>query len=275
MSKLKCVYALEMSNATVKIGMSQNVKQRIAAITGASGLSVLNCYNTKMFAEEIARTIEKACHENFSAYRIKGEFFNIAFSDACEILKKLVTEYELKTNGVQVFDHEKFGKIRTIIINDEIWFVAADVCRALGIKNIRQNLSNLKEDEKAAVCIPYTSSNGVMQKRKVNVVNEPGLYRLIFASRKPEAEELQHLVYHEILPSIRKYGYYKVENFDDSKEFIPEGLESAVKFAKQNNIEYEFEVFEEIVNGEKIQRIGMNTISNGEKYPVCKVVFDD
>ena len=94
--------------------------------------------------------------------------------------------------------------------DEEIWFVAIDVCRALDIKNVRQNLANFPDDEKADVCITYTSSNSVIQDRNVSIVSEPGFYRLIFMSRKPEAEKIKRWVFHEVLPSIRKYGYYSV-----------------------------------------------------------------
>lgn len=63
-----------------------------------------------------------------------------------------------------------------------------------------------------------------MQSREVLVVNEPGLYRLIFSSRKPEAKKFQRWVYHEVLPSIRKYGYYvaphqQIISIEGEKEF--------------------------------------------------------
>lgn len=72
-------------------------------------------------------------------------------------------------------------------INGEPWFVAADVCRALEVSNSRDAVARLDDDEKAAVGLTDTSSNGVTQKREVTIVNEPGLYALVLGSRKPEA----------------------------------------------------------------------------------------
>ena len=87
--------------------------------------------------------------------------------------------------------------------------MAVDVCRALDIQNSRDVVAKqLDDDEKADVDIIYTSSNGITQRRKVNIVSEPGLYHLIFISRKPEAKKFRRWVYHEVLPSIRKYGFY-------------------------------------------------------------------
>lgn len=105
------------------------------------------------------------------------------------------------TNQLQIFNNEEFGEIRTITVEGEIWFVAADVCRALEIQNVTQDVSRLKDNEKAMFNIGLSGG-------ATNCVNEPGLYRLVFASRKPEAEKFQNWVYHEVLPSIRKTGAY-------------------------------------------------------------------
>ena len=143
----------------------------------------------------------------------------------------------MKKNIVPVpktFEHELFGKIRYFMDGDEIWFVAVDVARALEIQNVRQNLAEFPDDEKAAVCITYTSSNGVSQKREVTAISEPGFYRLIFMSRKPEAEKFKRWVFHDVLPSIRRNGYYvspqqeiiKIEGrekFNKFKAKFPEG----------------------------------------------------
>lgn len=103
----------------------------------------------------------------------------------------------------QVFEHEKFGKIRALFINGKIYFVAADVCRALELTNPTVAVSRLDADEKAKFNLGLSGG-------ATNCVNEPGLYRLIFASRKKEAREFQRWVYHEVLPSIRQTGGYGV-----------------------------------------------------------------
>lgn len=73
---------------------------------------------------------------------------------------------------------------RSKTLEGEPWFVAADVCRALGIDNTATR--RLDEDEKAALRLTQTSSNGTEQGRDVTIVNEPGLYSLVLASRKDE-----------------------------------------------------------------------------------------
>ena len=110
-------------------------------------------------------------------------------------------------NKMQVFQNEKFGELRTVRINGEPWFVAADVCKALEIGNPTDALRRLDEDERTLVSIEG-ASNGL----PVNAVNEPGLYVLILGSRKPEAKAFKRWITHEVLPSIRKHGAYMTDS---------------------------------------------------------------
>lgn len=111
-------------------------------------------------------------------------------------------------SSVEIFKNEQFGEIRTMIIENEPWFVAVDVCRALEIKNNRDAMERLDSDEKSAVGLTDTSSNGVEQKREFTIVNEPGLYSLVLGSRKPEAKEFKRWITHEVIPNIREHGVY-------------------------------------------------------------------
>ena len=114
-------------------------------------------------------------------------------------------------NELQVFENPDFGQVRTVTKDGEPWFVAADVCRALEISNPRDALGRLDGDEKAAVGLTDTSSNGVTQRREMNIVNEPGLYSLVLGSRKPEAKNFKRWITHEVIPSIRKTGSYRIQ----------------------------------------------------------------
>lgn len=87
-------------------------------------------------------------------------------------------------NDLSVFENAEFGKVRVITRDGEPWFVVADVCRTLEIGNSRMATDRLDEDEKAAVSLTDTSSNGVSQNRKMSIVNEPGLYSLVLGSCK-------------------------------------------------------------------------------------------
>ena len=119
-----------------------------------------------------------------------------------------------QTTGLQVFYNENENvSVRTKVIDGEPWFVAKDVCMMLGIQNSRDTLAKVLDDDEAGVATIYTrSSNGVEQNREVGIINESGLYHLIFISRKPEAKAIRRWVTGTVLPSIRRTGSYSVSN---------------------------------------------------------------
>ena len=86
-------------------------------------------------------------------------------------------------NSLTVFDNKQFGRVRTVLIDGEPWFAAADVCRVLDIRNNRDAVARLDEDEKILIS---TDTPGGRQ--KLSFINEPGLYTLVLGSRKPEAK---------------------------------------------------------------------------------------
>jgi hypothetical protein len=97
--------------------------------------------------------------------------------------------------------------IRIIMQNGEPWWVAADVCGILDIQNVSQAVESLEEDEKNTLSI----REGIRGNPNKLCVNEPGLYSLIFISRKPEAKTFRRWITHEVLPTIRKTGTYSVQ----------------------------------------------------------------
>lgn len=117
----------------------------------------------------------------------------------------MVKQNENQTTGlVEVFSfNQSSTPIRVQIINDEPWFVAKDVCDTLSIKNNRDAISRLDGDEKATSVLPTQFGD-----KEMWLVNESGLYALILQSRKPEAKAFRKWVTSEVLPSIRKKGYY-------------------------------------------------------------------
>lgn len=106
--------------------------------------------------------------------------------------------------ALQVFKNENFGEVRTIEINNEPWFVAKDVCKALLIQNTTQAMQKLDEEE-------VTMFNIGSQSGDTNIINESGLYNLIMTSRKPEAKKFKKWVTNEVLPTIRKHGAYMTD----------------------------------------------------------------
>lgn len=117
-------------------------------------------------------------------------------------------------NDVTIFRKDEFGAVRAVTLEGEPWFVAADVCRALGLGNSSMAISKLDEDERTLILIEG-ASNGL----PVNAVNEPGLYSLVLGSRKPEAKAFKRWITHEVIPSIRKTGGYIAgqETMDDDQ----------------------------------------------------------
>lgn len=103
-------------------------------------------------------------------------------------------------NDLQIFKNDQFGEIRTVQLDGEPWFVAADVCRALDVQNVPQAVNRLDDDERHML--------NIGRQGEVHVVNEPGLYSLVLGSRKPEAKAFKRWITHDVLPSIRKTGSY-------------------------------------------------------------------
>jgi len=106
--------------------------------------------------------------------------------------------------------------VRRKLINGEIWFVAKDVCDVLGIKNSRDAIKNLDEDEKGDVVLTDTSSH----RQNYKIISESGLYYLLNKSRKPIANEFRRWIRKDVVPSIRKTGTYTLhpaERFKDKR----------------------------------------------------------
>ena len=128
----------------------------------------------------------------------------------------------METNDFLTHNNPEFGQVRSICIDDAPWFVASDVCKALGIVNAKDAVGKLDNDEKSGVGI--TDPHGRTQ--ITNCVSEAGLYTLILKSRKPEAKAFKRWITHEVIPSIRKHGAYVSDKvlklMDEHPELIPE-----------------------------------------------------
>ena len=109
----------------------------------------------------------------------------------------------------EIFNNENLGSVRTAIDDaGQIWFVAKDVCDVLDIENNRTTLLRLDEDEKTSVVFLDVNKNGIKQNRKMNIINESGMYTLVLTSRKPQAKEFKKWLTAEVIPSIRQNGGY-------------------------------------------------------------------
>lgn len=104
---------------------------------------------------------------------------------------------------LSIFQHPDFGTVRNVVIKGEPWFVAKDVCDILELTNSRKATAGLDDEEKGV-----TISDTPGGQQSLTIINESGLYSLIMQSRKPKAKAFKKWVTSEVLPSIRKYGYY-------------------------------------------------------------------
>ena len=120
--------------------------------------------------------------------------------------------------GLQVFYNESENvSIRTTMIDDEPWFVAKDVCMLLDLSNPRDILAKVLDDDEKGVDTIYTPGG----KQQMSIINESGLYHLIFVSRKPEAKAIRRWVTGTVLPSIRRTGSYTVGGQQEGHKRLP------------------------------------------------------
>lgn len=105
-------------------------------------------------------------------------------------------------NAMQLFSY-KDNTVRTVKLNSEIWFVAKDVADILGFRDAYNATQCLEENEKGTCKV-----STLRGEQEMLIINEPGIYRLIFRSNKPEAKVFQDWVYHEVLPTLRQTGSY-------------------------------------------------------------------
>ena len=116
-------------------------------------------------------------------------------------------------NELKVFQNEEFGEVRSLVINNEPWFVGKDVAKALGYENPSKAIRDHVEEEDKKVGVqnvtPYISDN-LGRKQYPTFINESGVYSLIFGSKLPTAKKFKHWVTSEVLPTLRKTGKYEI-----------------------------------------------------------------
>lgn len=141
-------------------------------------------------------------------------------------------------NELQIFNSEEFGDIRTVTINNEPWFVGKDVAEALGYSEPRSAVSKKIDEADRGVAEMETPSG----KQNMTIINESGLYALIFGSKLESAKRFKHWVTSEVLPAIRKTGGYQMPMTTDQKiQLLAQGnVELTEKIEKVNEDLQEF-----------------------------------
>lgn len=110
--------------------------------------------------------------------------------------------------------------VRVVMIADDPWFVANDICAALSLSNSRKAVGDLDDDEKGV-----TISDTLGGRQELNIVSESGMYSLIFRSRRPEARRFRKWVTSEVLPAIRRNGRYELHQLAHAA--VPADLDPA------------------------------------------------
>lgn len=136
-------------------------------------------------------------------------------------------------NDIQVFNNSEFGEVRTVLIGDDVWFIAKDICDVLGLSDVSHAVEKLEDDEKLIRKIFVSGQN-----RDILIINESGLYTLIIRSNKPEARRFRKWVTAEVLPSIRKHGLYAVDELLNNPDIAIKAFQ-ALKEERAARIEAE------------------------------------
>ena len=216
-----CRYQLDASGAPIHwFPSSRNRPAMFVDKAGALMFAEYLCaHKWEEFGEAIKRyfdnncvestdNTDEVCEQETEAVNEQSNENTVIPVDANACQQDAIQPEPTNENEAQTFVSEKFGSVRVMIINNEPWFVAADVCKALEIGNPTMALSRLDEDEKMTLSLTEGHSGVRGGAQMANVVNEPGLYTLVLGSRKPEAKEFKRWITHEVIPTIRKTGGY-------------------------------------------------------------------
>jgi anti-repressor protein len=122
----------------------------------------------------------------------------------------------MRVNNIQIFNSQEFGDIRAFQNNGQPWFCLTDVCKILDIKNVSDCKGRLNRDG----VVNTDTIDNLGRTQQANFINESNLYKVIFQSRKVEAEKFTEWVTSEVLPSIRKHGMYAKDELLDNPDLL-------------------------------------------------------
>lgn len=137
---------------------------------------------------------------------------------------------------LQVFNNAEFGSVRSIMVNDEPYFVGKDVAEILGYKDTAKAIfAHVDAEDKGVGELP--TPGGV---QNVTIINESGLYSLILSSKMPNAKKFKRWVTSEVLPAIRKHGVFAVDTMLNDPDAMIAALQ-AYKEERQRRLLLESE----------------------------------
>ena len=164
---------------------------------------------------------------------------------------------------MQIFNNEEFGEVRTIIINGEPWFVGKDIASALGYSKVSEALkTNVDEMDSSLVGV----MDALGREQQTKVINESGLYSLIFGSKLETAKKFKRWVTSDVLPTLHKTGVYAIKSapLAERPGEVAKLINSLTSIMKNNR-----SASKEIAENAKIicEQYGIRLIDNFVKMP--------
>ena len=161
-------------------------------------------------------------------------------------------------NDIELFKNESFGEIRTLIIDNEVWFVGKDIAEALGYSNPQKAIRDHVDEEDKTLNELFTvnGTRGVL-------INESGLYSLILSSKLPQAKEFKRWVTNEVLPTLRKTGSYivqpktPIQNLEELKVKASRDRAKAMLLNAQNRM---LKTLSKVVDNNKLSPIAVEVL---------------
>ena len=165
-------------------------------------------------------------------------------------------------NDIQIFNNPDFGEIRTVIIDGEPWFVSKDISDKLGYVKPANMVKLIDEDDKRNIQGSVLEPSAKTP-YKTSIINESGLYAAIFGSKQENAKKFKKWVTSEVLPSIRKTGEYKQNDF-------PRTTQAQIQLLAQGNVELNQRVDEVEIRIKDLENT--MTLDHGQQYFLEKTV---
>lgn len=164
-------------------------------------------------------------------------------------------------NELQIFNSPEFGQVRTIVIDNEVWFVGKDVAEALGYSDTNQAIrKHIDEEDKLTRQI-----DGIGQKREMYIINESGLYSLVLSSKLPTAKKFKRWITKEVIPSIRKHGGYIVNKPMNQLEILAQSVK-ILQEQEQKLAEHDTRIEKIENNVNEIKELEKMNVSNWRLY---------
>lgn len=138
-------------------------------------------------------------------------------------------------NDIKIFENSEFGSVRTVMVDDEPWFVGKDVAVALGYTDLTHSIIDHVDEEDRCNTKTRGQNDPEFGQRGTWLINESGLYSLVLSSKLPSARKFKHWVTSEVLPSIRKTGSYQLpQTYAEALRALADKAEEAERLEKQN-----------------------------------------